>query len=370
VSVRCHRMVGRLLFAVFPVLFPVLAEARDEDNDGDLLSAMRAPMPPAVVDAFDDGPAIGHSYTPQRSTLTPPDRFVPNRFAPDGLFEDGTAGPGVHGGFGAPPDRPPAGAIGRLSANGAGEPNWYFLPPGLIYHSYLAGEKEPRFASSFLYQNRRGWIWEVSLGGRMGLLKYGTLDVDDPNGFQIDIEGGAMPRLDMEQQQDVDAVDFRIGVPITWRNGNWAFKAGYYHISSHLGDEFMLKHPEVERINYVRDSWILGTVYHFTDAFRVYGEAGYAFHRSGGVRPMMFQFGAEYSPLHRFTSPFAAINGHLREEVNYGGSVNVTAGWQWRSNASGHLFRMGVHYYNGKSMQYSFFQQHEQHIGLGAWLDF
>lgn len=247
---------------------------------------------------------------------------------------------------------------------------WHFLPPGLIYHSYLAGEKEPRFGSSFLHQTGRGWLWEVALGGRVGILRYGNLDVLEPDGFQIDLEGAALPQLDLEQQEDVDAVDFRFGLVGTWRSGKWAFKSGYYHISSHVGDEYLVKHPTFQRINYVRESLLFGAVYNITTAMRVYGEVAYAVHVSGGAEPWEFQFGFEYSPLYECSSPFFAINGHLREEVDFGGSVNVMTGWQWRSLTTGHLFRLGLQYYNGKAIQYSFFPQNQELIGFGIWLDF
>ena len=54
--------------------------------------------------------------------------------------------------------------------------------------------------------------------------------------------------------------------------------------------------------------------------------------------------------------------------VNFGGGLTVQTGWAWR-NAGGHLLRMGLHYYNGESNQFSFFDKHEQQIGFGVWYD-
>ena len=44
-------------------------------------------------------------------------------------------------------------------------------------------------------------------------------------------------------------------------------------------------------------------------------------------------------------APFAALNFHLREEFNFGGGVNVMAGWRWRGADNGRLFRIGLQYY-------------------------
>jgi hypothetical protein len=45
--------------------------------------------------------------------------------------------------------------------------------------------------------------------------------------------------------------------------------------------------------------------------------------------------------------------------------VNLTAGWQWCGRESDHLLPVGMQYFNGKSSRYSFFDEHEELIGLG-----
>ncbi len=249
---------------------------------------------------------------------------------------------------------------------------WQVLPPGILYRSYLAGPREPRFASHWVRLTGEEWVWDISLGGRAGILRYGTADLLWPEGWQLDIEGAAFPRLALEHDEDLVAADFRFGVPLTFRRGRWETKFGYYHISSHLGDEYMEDHLEAGRINYVRDALIWGLALRLTDALRIYGEAGYAFHTDGGAEPWEFQVGASYSPANPtglVGAPFAAVNGHLREEADFGGNVTVEAGWAWRG-PSGHLLRVGLHYLNGKSNQFQFFRRHEEQIGLGLWFDY
>ena len=47
----------------------------------------------------------------------------------------------------------------------------------------------------------------------------------------------------------------------------------------------------------------------------------------------------------------------------------MQTGWQWRG-PSGHLMRLGLEYFNGKSEQYQFTNDYEQQIGVGLWYDF
>ena len=278
-------------------------------------------------------------------------------------------------------DGPVFGSVER--ADSPGIPYWeeceaeprflQFLPNGLLYKPYLAGEKEPRFAAVWLYEKGRGWIWETAMGGRFGFLRYGTAGTQSPEGWQLDLEGAAFPRIDPIEGSEMDAVDFRAGILSTWRRGPIAIKAGYYHISSHVGDEFLLRNPTFPRIEYVRDSLICGITYDLSDSLTGYGEVGYAVGHLGGAEPLELQFGLQYSPAvsNGFCgSPFAAINGHLREDFDFGGNINIVAGRQWRGPESDHLFRAGFMYFNGHSLQYQFFSKHEELLGAGIWYDF
>ena len=261
---------------------------------------------------------------------------------------------------------------GRWYAGGGGPWGWKLLPAGIIYRSYLAGVKESRMATSWVREQDTDWKWETTLGGRVGILRYGTDDEFYPEGWQLDIEGSAQVRLDIEEERDVDAVDFRAGIPLTWREGPWEAKFGYYHLSSHAGDEFLLKNPGFMRINFSRDALVAALAYRPTPELRLYGEAGWAMY-SDVSEPWEFQFGIDYAPfaptgIHG--APFAAINGHLREEVDFGGHMVVQAGWAWRGTGPGRLFRFGVEYFNGKSRQFQFFNEHEQQVGLGLWYDY
>jgi hypothetical protein len=248
------------------------------------------------------------------------------------------------------------------------------MPTGLMYPSYLAGVKEPRFASVWTRDSQQGHLWDAALGGRLGLLRYGTLDTVFPEGWQIDLEGGSQARLDPHgDSTPLLSVDFRVGLPITFALGRWQFKTGYYHISAHLGDEYLLMNPDARRVNYVRDAIMLGVGCLFTERLRLYAETAYAAGVDDGAQPWEFQFGADWAPA-RDTgirgAPFFAFNGHLRQEVDFGGNLVVQTGWAWRRLPRGSLFRVGLQYYQGKSEQYEYYDRGEKRFGWGMWADF
>ncbi len=217
-------------------------------------------------------------------------------------------------------------------------PELTVLPHGLIYRPYLASEKESRLRSFWSYEKDERNIWDITLGGHVGILRYGSTGDDRPTGWQLDIEGAGIPRLDPNMNNELISADFRFGIPLTYGNERYQMKFGYYHLSSHLGDEFLLRNPGFPRRNFSRDVLIWGHSFYLAPTFRLYAEAGYAF-ASDVARQWEFQFGADMSPACETGpegAPFAAVNASLREEVNYGGNFVVQVGWAWRrSPASG-----------------------------------
>ena len=262
---------------------------------------------------------------------------------------------------------------GETCPNCAACRTWQLLPTGIIYHSYLAGPKEPRFAANFWRDKRLGWQLDYTVGGRVGLVRYGTTDNLFPQGFELDLEGAAFPRVNLNENMDLDAADYRVGVPLTYGKDKWQAKLAIYHLSAHVGDEFLIRNPTFERINYVRDAVVLGYSCYPVNLLRLYAEAEWAFNRDGGAKPWAFQLGFELSPrrYNGFSGdPFLAVNASLREDVDFGGNLCLQTGWQWRGPDTQRLLRMGFHLLTGKSNQFEFYDQNETQLGLGLWYDF
>lgn len=251
---------------------------------------------------------------------------------------------------------------------------WQVGPSGLIYRSYLAGPLEPRTSITPFFSENHSY-WDATVGGRGGVLRYGDFDPLHPHGWQLDVYGAAIVRLDPENRQDLYGSDYVFGFPITYGVENWQFKFGYTHLSSHLGDEYAIRYPGTldDRVNYVRDGIVFGSSWYPVPECRVYGELDWAIiNVSGGAEPVAFQFGTELSrpgPTGLHGSPFFALNGRSRQELDFGGDVTAQTGWLWRG-ITGKTFRLGGHYYNGHSSQAQFYRTSEQQIGLGLWYDF
>lgn len=262
----------------------------------------------------------------------------------------------------------------RVAADSlADQPCWQLLPDGLLWHSYLADPHEPRISTVIFHTNEEGVFWDATLGGRVGLMRYGSTGAKQPHGWQWDLEGAVMTRLDLLHAEDVESMDYRFGTEITAAEGPWAMKFGYFHISSHVGDEYLIRHSVLQRVNYVTESWIIGGSYRSIDAIRLYGEFANAFRASGGAKRYQFQTGLEYAPRARSAggaTPFAAIHFNLRQAVDYDVATTAQLGWSFQGPDSDRRLRLGIQWADGPTSQYAFFQRRQSYIGVGVWFDY
>jgi hypothetical protein len=270
---------------------------------------------------------------------------------------------------------------------------WQMFPDGFIYPTYLAAVQN-RLDCVWNYDKDLDWIWDITLGGRAPLFRYGNRSALYPEGWQLDLDGSVHLRLHLRESMDMEANDFRFGFPLSYGTKIWQFRTGYYHVSSHMGDERMIRHypngdptlPDKTsgmgtrqdssyRVNFYREAWLLSYAFRPTPNTRLYAEADYAFMQGVLTKPWHFQFGAEYSPLFptargEWGTPFAAINVRLMEEHDFDGNLTLQTGWQWRG-ARNQLFRVGVQYFTGVSDQYEFIATKREHkVGIGVWYDF
>jgi hypothetical protein len=248
------------------------------------------------------------------------------------------------------------------------------LPQGLMYPSYLAGRKESRLESVINYTEGYGALWDITLGGRAPIWRYGTTDVVHPEGWELELEGAALLRLDWERHRNLAATDYRAGVPIVYGTRRWQFKTGYYHVSSHLGDNYLTDNFR-PRVHYSRDSVMFGLAVKPVDDVRLYAEVDYAFHTGKTADPVELQFGLEYSPQFNpnmsnwAARPFFATHAHLYQERDFGGYWTTQTGIQWRS-ATNALMRVGAEYFQGGDDLYQFHTRFQRKYGAGFWFDF
>ncbi len=135
-----------------------------------------------------------------------------------------------------------------------------WFPHDDIFRPLLADMKQPRFYVSFRNVDfRTGGLpaggtddtIKAAIGGMgkdFGLWRRSTRHRCD--GLQVSILGGVFSQFNLDtSSDDLINTDFLVGPELTLRRGPVSARLRIYHQSSHLGDEFILNNPGVDRVN-------------------------------------------------------------------------------------------------------------------------
>lgn len=209
----------------------------------------------------------------------------------------------------------------------------------------------------------------VSLGDDFPIYRW--LDVFFCGDLQIGIEAGIWSVFNMNPSPNTAMgwgelvnTDFYVGIPITFATGPWSFRVRGYHISSHLGDEFMIDHPEVVRLNPSIEAVDFFTSYQATEAVRVYVGPGAIVHSDRTFRwtPFYIEYGTEarflgskFTKQRLYGTLFFALFWRNYQELHFNFDGTYRAGYEFsKLQGIGRKFRLYVGYHHGYSLEGQF----------------
>jgi hypothetical protein len=114
--------------------------------------------------------------------------------------------------------------------------------------------------------------------------------------LQIELEGALWAVFDpLHESSPLINADYYIGVPISYALGPWQFRLRGFHISSHIGDEFLLNHPDFHRRNPSAEFLDFFVSHDLTDEIRIYAGIGYIIHQDNSFhcKPFYADIGGE-----------------------------------------------------------------------------
>lgn len=252
-----------------------------------------------------------------------------------------------------------------------------FFPNGLLWEPLLANKRDPRFALvvSDLNTPLTSQTADTSIGTTFGLFRFSPWmhDVE----MQLDMFGVVHSRF--SQADFLIASDYRFGVPLTFRIGNFHAKLAYEHTSTHFGDE-AIEISGLRRIEYIRDEFVLGLGYTFANQLRIYGQYGYSSFIDvirEGVRENnrnRYDVGLEWFRRQKtlnYGQPFAALNLGFDGVVNFDPDLTLQAGWMWRlEDRRLSQVRLYAEFYTGRSPYGQLFRDRETFSAVGVSLDY
>ena len=125
------------------------------------------------------------------------------------------------------------------------------FPSDDVFRPLIADPKQPQFfaiwqATRVRTDGSSANIGSVALGENFGFYtkRYGC------DGVQIGLLTGVFSQFNLDKKNaELINTDFIVGLPVSFRVGNWSARLRHYHQSSHIGDEFLLSRPGFNRLD-------------------------------------------------------------------------------------------------------------------------
>jgi hypothetical protein len=185
--------------------------------------------------------------------------------------------------------------------------------------------------------------------------------------MQIDIEGALWAVFEpLEESSPLINADYYVGLPISYAIGRWAFRLRAYHISSHIGDEFLLNNPDFDRVNPSAEYIDFYVSWYTTDEIRLYGGVGWVvqhddsfnsgnYYVEAGAELRFIQFGFFDRCQNFFGQPYFGMDfKYLNVNKNHIESTYVL-GYEWgKTCGNQRRVRVFMEYHDGYSYEGQF----------------
>lgn len=231
-----------------------------------------------------------------------------------------------------------------------------------------------RFNDQVLNKN----VIDVSYGDTTPIYRW--FNVWPWNGdLQFDIQGALWAVFDpLHESSPLIDADYFIGFPLTYAVGDWSFRLRGYHISTHIGDEFLLNHPGFDRRNPSAEFIDFFVSDQFSDDIRLYLGVGVIAHQDesfirsrffaqGGVEVRFSGLGFYSCKNSLYGEPIFAMNFGWSKD--YGSNIDQTyiLGYELgKTIEQRHKTRIYLQYHDGFSMEGQFCHKKTNYFSLRA----
>jgi hypothetical protein len=250
------------------------------------------------------------------------------------------------------------------------------FPAGDLFRPLVADPKQPQFFVSFVRMTTPADSFtgaSVGYGENFGLWRWPGAHPGD--GWQLNFAGGLFALFNLSApSSDLINADYNIGFSLTHGDGPLSTRFRLFHQSSHLGDEFLLSQPNIQRINLSIEVVDAVASYEW-ERWRVYGGAGYLIGRDPGeIKPGLAEVGIEYRGQ-RLRSDLGRLIGGIDlrsiEEQNWKTAKSVKIGLELgQADPGRRRVRVLAEYYDGFSPFGQFFRTDIHYYGVGVYFGF
>lgn len=252
-------------------------------------------------------------------------------------------------------------------------PTWAEFLPGSpqLMTPFLADPRQVNYSAGWRFNDRClvKNVIPVSYGGSIPLIRFNNI-WPWCGALQLELEGCLWAVFDpLHDSSPLMNADYYIGFPLIYCIDNWQFRLRGYHISCHIGDEFLLNHRNFRRLNPSAEYLDFFISHQMTKEIRVYAGVGAVlasdesypcktFYAEAGGEVHMYDFGFVNSCGKICGNPFFAIYLRHRGENKRHVDLTYALGYEFgKTYGREPLLRAFLEYHDGYSVegQYSRF---------------
>ncbi|GAB4188418.1 MAG: DUF1207 domain-containing protein [Simkaniaceae bacterium] len=256
----------------------------------------------------------------------------------------------------------------------------WFPQQTVLFQPIIGDPWEPIYSAAYRWHNQPigEHVIAVSFGDTFPIFRW--YDVFKWKGaLQIDIQAGVWSVFNMTGKNErgefseLVNTDYLVGIPLTYAIDKWSFRLRVYHISSHLGDEFLVNNPGFPRVNPSMEAIDFFASCQIASGVRLYIGPGWVFHSDNSfpIDPLYIEYGGEFRFWgHKFyyhglygTFLFVA-NFRNWQENHWQFDVTLQLGYEWsKLQGVGRKMRIYTQYHNGYS-EGQFFKDRTDYISI------
>jgi hypothetical protein len=254
-------------------------------------------------------------------------------------------------------------------------PEWHgvWLPQStVLYPTQIANPRQICFSGGMRLRDRvAGKVaTAVTFGDQFPVYRWAGFKGGD---LQLELEGGAFAIFDMHKREfPLVNSDWYGGLPLTFARGPWSYRLRFYHISSHVGDEFLESHNGFCRKNKSFEAFDLSADYQVAKNLRFYAVLGSVVHSDSemSMKRSYFEYGFEargprsdFKQL--FGQPFLAVHMQNWQENHFALDSTYALGYEWgKIHGVGRKVRAFIEYHQGFSPDGQFSRIRTKYFGL------
>jgi len=180
--------------------------------------------------------------------------------------------------------------------------------------------------------------------------------------WEIGLRPGIITRFKVRDTQLLlKAADFHIGIPLSYRRGNWSTRVEFFHVSSHRGADFASAYPEPS-FNYSREVLQALVAYGRPGHWRIYAGPSVLLHTVPTLGRMSFEAGSEWFPqslVRTHARFYLAGDFETRQEVGWNVNTSIQPGILFTNRRAEPVARLAGWFCRGQAPFGQFFRERE-----------